>query len=357
VSDAPLELVEVAGGPRKRGRALGEAMGARIRAFLERDLAHVNRVRRVPLDRARARVLALSHGRAVGAALPDIDEEIRGLAEGAGIAYEDALLLQARRELIGNGEDCTLVALRDPCGGAVLAQTVDLPGDLTEEGHMLRVRGGTRAGADILMWTHTGLLGYLGLNGHGLAVGINMVLSSGWRPGVPPYLLVRHLLALADVEACLAEIARIPRASSRCLTLADASRTVMVEMTVDAHRAIEVDGPAVHCNHYLHPDFRPLDRIFSGSSTFVRTTRLDALLARAGAPTVDDARAWLADHGGAPASICAHDRGATRGRTVAAVVQHAAEGVVEAARGTPCTASFHAFALRRGNPSQTPGHA
>lgn len=354
MNGAPLELVEIAGGPRARGRALGEAMGARMRTFLDRDLAHVNRVRRTALDRAAARDRALAHGRVIQAALPEIDEEIRGLAEGAGIAYEDALILQARRELIGSGEDCTLVALRGPGGGAVLAQTVDLPGDLMAEGHMLRVRGGTRGGADILMWTHTGLLGYLGLNGHGLAVGINMVLCGGWRPGVPPYLLVRHLLGQASVEACLAEIARIPRASSRCLTLADASRIVIVEMTVDAHRTIEVDGPTVHCNHYLHPDFMPLDRIFSGSSTFARTRRLEALLARVGGnPTVGDARSWLADHDGAPAGICAHDQGAARGRTVAAVVQYAAEGVIEAARGTPCAAPFHSFALRR----RTQAHA
>lgn len=68
-----------------------------------------------------------AYAKAIDQALPEIAEEIHGLAAGAAIAREDAYLLQMRRELAAAAaSDCSTFALagRRP----FLAQTIDLPG-------------------------------------------------------------------------------------------------------------------------------------------------------------------------------------------------------------------------------------
>jgi predicted choloylglycine hydrolase len=338
MSDLLPELV-IGGGPFARGAQHGESRRATIRAFLDDGLARVDSVRKTPLGRAEARVLAARHAAVIEADVPELADELRGLAAGADIDYLDAVILQIRRELIGRGSDCTTLAGPTGDGGYVIAQNVDLPGNLTDLGMLLRVCAHA-ATPEILMFTHVGLLGYLGLNGDGLAVGINMVLADGWRPGVPPYLLVRRILEQRTLDAALAELQRIRRASSRSLVLAQGERLINVELTVDRMAILE-PPLIIHTNHYLHPELQASDRVSRESSTFERWERTRALVGER--RTLDAAllRSVLTDHVGARGAICCHGNGdAARAQTIVSVMLWAAERRMSAARGTPCTAAF-----------------
>jgi hypothetical protein len=218
--------------------------------------------------------------------VPDLSDEIAGLARGAAISQEEALLLQLRRELLGYTKiavrgDCTTFA-RTNADECLLAQTVDLNGGLADDSYVLHVRDGGRDGRSTLVLTFPGLLGYLGINSHGVAVGLNLVLGGQWGPGVPPYLAIRHLLD----EACCAEdavgiLARLDLASSRALTIADERTALCVEILEGAQRWTRGET-VVHANHFLTAEWAKHDalHVFARNGSIERLRACERGLAR-----------------------------------------------------------------------------
>ncbi|RSM56228.1 peptidase C45 [Amycolatopsis sp. WAC 01376] len=262
VPDVP--FVRVEGDARTRGRAHGTARAAALRAFLDDDLCRLNRILWRPVSLATLGPTIDAYRTAIAAAVPELADEIDGLAEGAGLSRREAVLLQARREILGYRRvpahgDCTAYA-RVGHGTPVLAQTVDLNGDLADQIAVLEVvRDGSPGRALVLSFG--GQLGYLGLNDAGLAIGINLIVGGTWKPGVPPYLAVRYLLDHArDVKEGVELLQTLPLASSRNLVLCDRSRAAWVEL-VDG-RLRTVSAPVfAHTNHILHPDLTAQDEV------------------------------------------------------------------------------------------------
>ena len=69
-----------------------------------------------------------------------------------------------------------------------------------------------------LLLSFGGLLGYLGINSDGLAIGLNLVLGGDWGPGIPPYLAIRHLLDSAGSVAEALELLARTAASQLAVT-------------------------------------------------------------------------------------------------------------------------------------------
>jgi isopenicillin-N N-acyltransferase-like protein len=270
-------FIRASGEPFEVGYQHGRARAAELHAFVGDGLARINRLAPTPVSMESLRPVLASYDARIAEAAPALSEEIDGLAEGAGISRELAVLLQVRREIIGYQRipvrgDCTTYARLSagPGGSAVLAQTVDLNGDLDDQIAVLEVS--RRA----LVLSFGGLLGYLGVNSDGLAIGLNLVLGGEWRPGLPPYLAIRHLL---DNAGGVGEAVEILRglclsgvlASSRSLTLCDRARVVCVEILDNELRFVGGDEP-VHTNHFLHPDFTGRDElnVFARNSSLLR---------------------------------------------------------------------------------------
>ncbi|HEY7482836.1 MAG TPA: C45 family peptidase [Streptosporangiaceae bacterium] len=349
---AGIPFVRAEGDSFEIGHRHGAARAEPLRAFLDDSLCRLNRVLPAPVSMDGLAPALSGYGAAIAAASPDLAEEIRGLADGAGISRRQALLLQLRREIMGYHKvpalgDCTTYArvVGGPGGTPVLAQTIDLNGDLDDQIAVLEIaRTGSRR--RVLVLSFGGLLGYLGLNSDGLAIGLNLVLGGDWRPGLPPYLAIRHLLdTAANVDEAIALLHGLPLASSRSITLCDPTRAAYVEILEDALRVAE--GPEIaHTNHFLHPDFAPSDEL----NVFARNSSLRRLAACAAtmrlAVDVEDHFAVLA----AP-PICVPDEGdIRRERTVAAVVMLPSRGELYVRPGDPSRSRTEAFTLRPGVP-------
>lgn len=342
-----LKHIVISGQPFERGAQYGEEFRREIKDFLNDNIARINSVRRQPLTLNEALSMTDSYIPHIEVFTPELADEIKGLAQGAGISYREGMLLQLRREIIAAGLECTAFACFNQEGRAVIAQNIDLAGQLTDLGIILEVRTPENA-PDLLMYTHVGLIGYLGINSYGLGVGLNMVLSSGWRAGVPPYLLIRHLLHQRTLERCLLEIGRIRRASSRNLLMTDGIRLINVEMTVDKTRLIENDL-LVHTNHYLHKDFINCDLVEPGTSTYPRLERAHERLCHYGkSPSVKQMEELLGYHENGAGSLCVHQDGNPRKvATVASVIMEPSEGRLRACKGYPCTEPFHDYRMER----------
>ncbi|WP_207934226.1 C45 family peptidase [Actinomadura sp. KC06] len=337
-------LVRASGDPFAVGRAHGSALAGRLRAFLADGNARLDRL--LPPDAADPGPMIDAHRAVVEDALPDLAEEIRGLAAGASLTERDAWLLQLRREILGysrlpSAGDCTTYAR---AGDGVLAQTVDLNGDLDDQLAVLEIA--RPGGPGVLVLSIGGLCGYLGLNGAGLAIGLNLVLGGDWRPGIPPYLAIRHLLDTSrTVAEALDRLRGLRLAGSRSLTLCDRDEAAWVEVLGDetrVHRAPET----VHANHFLHADFLAADELnpFSGNSSRLRHRACQDRLAEL--PGGADAERHFAVLAERPIRVPDHGD-IRRERTVAAVVMRPGRGELHLRPGDPALSATRTYQLSR----------
>ncbi|MFG2000947.1 C45 family autoproteolytic acyltransferase/hydrolase [Spirillospora sp. NPDC048911] len=335
----------LSGGPAELGRRHGAARSHQLRAFLDDSLARLNHLLDEPVSLDALRPTINAHREAITHQTPDLAAEIDGLAQGAGITPDEAMLLQIRREILGYRRvptrgDCTTYAR----AGEVVAQTVDLNGDLDDQIAVLEVAP-AESGRRSLLLSFAGLLGYLGMNSDGLAIGLNLVLGGRWRPGLPPYLAIRHLLDNAgDVDEALKLLSGLRLTSSRSLTLCSPGKAAYVEILGGETRVVE-GAQTVHTNHYLHPDLAPDDElnVFARNSSLRRLQACTAELADL--PAAADAEEHFAVLSSPP--ICVPDDGDIRlERTVAAVVMHPGQGRMHVRPGDPSRSRTHVFTLR-----------
>lgn len=121
----PFPYVEVSGTPYAMGLQHGRQAGDRIAGFVEHLVTAAGRPRAEVLAAARRFLPAFERG------CPKQVEEVRGVAAGAGLVFEEALLVQVRGEVLPHlrAEGCTsfAVAGRHPVSGApLIGQTSDM---------------------------------------------------------------------------------------------------------------------------------------------------------------------------------------------------------------------------------------
>ena len=159
---------------------------------------------------------------------PAFSEEVRGLAAGADISLEEAVLCQARAEAAQQAVGaCTAFALTRSAtadGTTLAGQNQDLEPEYADVALLLRVRPGDGR-PRALMFTFAGQLGYSGMNEHGVAHFANALYGCTWRLGLPHYPIKRLVLEQRSVEDCVALLSRHRTCSAANLVLCDGQRT------------------------------------------------------------------------------------------------------------------------------------
>ncbi len=347
-------LVQAAGSPRELGRQHGEQAGERIRGFLDYLAATLKLSRKALQARAlRFEPLFQQH-------CPHLLEEVQGLAEGARIPLGDALASQLRGELGQLTEAaCTSFAIsgRGTAGGEPIAgQNSDNPPELMDFGYVLHLKPDDRPEA--LMWTFGGMIGYHGLNRHGVAHFANS-LGGGpaWKFALAHYPIKRMILEQRTVGDVVRLMREVPVCSNGNYALCDGEGNILdVELTSDGPELIEDDGNGflAHANHYLCTAHAcPENFKASVPDSFSRQERMEELIGQKfGSITVDDVKSFLSDHSNHPVSICRHPHDGeshemldNRGRTVASIIVEPAHGRLHVTCGNPCENPFVEYSL------------
>lgn len=334
-------LVEVSGSPYDLGYQHGVQAGHLVRRYLlwierltgaSRDLLARNSMAFLPI------IEALS---------PPLVEEIRGLADGAGIRFEEAVLCQVRTGAAHiDGGGCTAFALtgsatadRQPLAG----QNLDLEPEYADVAIMLRVRptdGRPRA----LMLTFAGQLGYCGMNQYGLTHFNNSLFNYQWNLGLPRQPLKRAMLERRTVDECVELLATHRVCSAANMVLCDGQGKIAdVELRPEGIALFEGESPdcRVHTNHYLTPEFRHYETDTVPDSR-PRLARMRELIRRHwGGITVETMKEILADHRGDPAGICRH--GVTGWHSIAGYVAEPAKGLLHVRRGHGCLGTWRTY--------------
>lgn len=352
----PLKEIILEGNAYQKGYSHGIQLKETIQNFVKDGRARTNELCAVLMTDAEFSVFIKSHAAMIAQYAPSLSTELKGLAEGAAISYDEAVLLQVRSEIIYthnfflDAAECSTIGMHRKAQ-TMVGQTIDLPGELAPLGHVFRVKPEHSDQPEILMYGFAGLLGYAGLNSSGLSLNINMLTSSGWKAGVPPYLLCRLILETHSVDEAIAIIKSIPRTSSRCFLISDKNSMVTVEMTPNDIQIAE-GNQLYHTNHYLDDvlaEDETLHFLYRNSS-IKRLNQLKNLTQDNLPQNVEDLFNIFSDHSLFPVGLCAHSEGnIKRQDTVAAIVMEPQKGILHARKGHPCEAQTYIFQLQVNN--------
>ena len=283
-------------------------------------------------------------------AVPQYLDELRGLADGSGAAFDELLLCNCFEELTDDMlfEKCTTVAFAPEHTleqRVLLGHTEDwLPIDRDWQ-YVVRVRPVDEPA--FISPVYGGLLPNVGFNAAGLAQCINSVYPDDARVGIPRLFIGRHVLAAPRLGVAVARALHPRRAAGYNHVLADDSGELYnVETTAtQADLLYAPDGWLTHANNYLSPRLRDheADVIVGATLRANRSARL-AKQARARGPIgLGDVRAILSDHNNHPYSICAHAEDVPprdQTVTISAYVIDLTARTLWYCYGNPCTGEF-----------------
>jgi isopenicillin-N N-acyltransferase-like protein len=274
---------------REIGRQFGEATRDLIWQHRELAVTRLGTANGVSTEHALA--AALRYRPFVQQYAPFLDEEIVGVAEGAGLSLEEAYLLQLRAELANTaglydevGDECTTFAIlaeQTSNGQPLIGQNADLPAFYRTIGVVIEIASDNHP--PVLMLTPAGQVSYIGINGNGLGVFANFLTCDGWRLGFPRYLLSRLALTHDTVDEAIAAIDSVPRASSRNMLLLD-TRGNAADLETTPTRSARLRpglGFIAHANHYVAPSLLGEERYSEAprENSCIREGRMIELLA------------------------------------------------------------------------------
>jgi isopenicillin-N N-acyltransferase-like protein len=357
-----IPVLDLAGTAPQMGAAHGEAQRDRIREYAERFIGWLLATAAVRLTEAELWARWAPQVAANQREAPELIEEMRGIARGAGVPFERIFLLNSLLdlgsfrylELAQPFAGCsTFAVVAEPgTGKTLVGQTYDMPEFHQEYLTLLRLK--PAQGPRQLLFTFAGIVGAAGLNEAGLALNINYLSPRDVGPGRLHSVVVRQVLAATQLADALTPVALPPRAGGAHFLVADKDGDVVsVETTARRFVVAYPEGNAIgHTNHYLAAELKETEYIRGGSisSSLARYTALRRFFHERGNQLTMAALMDLTrNHTAYPRSICAHGAGfepaGSKTRTVAALVQVPADGVMHVTCGCACEASYHAVAL------------
>ncbi|MEV6756248.1 C45 family peptidase [Streptomyces sp. NPDC051214] len=327
-----LPLIEISGTPAGRGRQYGEAVRPQLHAALAYYEEAFGQSSGLTWDQVTAR--ATRWLEPVRDYAPHLLEEMRGIAEGAGVTLPDILALNARGEVIYDRSFAAMQAKEtaadeEPADGCT---SFAVYGEASGDGHVWAGQNWDwRAGvADtvvmlrvvqpphptLIMQVEAGQIGRQGANSAGIALNAN---GLGGRfsdaIGLPQTVVRRSVLDQHTITDALDVLCRTrAHIASNALLTCREGFAVDLETTPAGHGWMyPTDGLLVHGNHYqagvpaaIAADYRPMS-----SDSLVRVPRaeqgLGALRSSTGA---DESRKIIkqamSDHLGHPESLCTH---------------------------------------------------
>ncbi len=347
-------FIQAGGSPYEIGHQVGEACEDRIRRFLDIILTVDLQFRSASVAEPLSYEEALQRTRLFLPLFEDSAphhlEEVRGIADGAGLSFEEALLLQIRGEIAFTQKavsGCTAFVLsRDATasGEIIMGQNSDIGQEMGEVAIVLHIT--PENGPRMLMYTFAGLMGYHGINSEGIGHFANALIGPDWRMGLPHYPLKRLFLESYSLDQLTDILAQTRVCSAGNYVLADGQGKILdVELTAEGLETIDgKEGFIVHANHFLCERWIPTEKLLDDlPDSKPRYRRIRSLVQQDyGALGVDKMKAILSDHDGYPTSICRHSSNGDI-TTAASMIAEPERGLMHISAGNPCEGEYQVY--------------
>ncbi len=263
-----LRVLDLAGTPYQMGLMHGTALKAEITELVKRwktDLAETYKTSAEDFIR---RFLRYTDFRpSIERWTPGLLDEVRGIADGAGVDFETMFAFQLIDETWVMSRDlelhkCTAIAAGKRAGfPAFTAQTQDMPGLYHGFPTVLRIRD---KGTDLetLVFTIPGVVALNGLNSRSVGVCVNAVTQLDYSPkGLPVAFVIRGILRQKTYRDALKFLQDIPPAAPQNYVLGGPSEAACYERSAGRmSRFLPFEGAefTYHTNHPLiNDDFNP----------------------------------------------------------------------------------------------------
>jgi isopenicillin-N N-acyltransferase-like protein len=353
-----IQRVHVQGTGRERGRQHGGQARARVRRSVEayrRVFEHY-----AGWDWARVRREAARFEAPIAGFRPAYLEEMRGIAEGAGLDLTDVLAINVRTEIMYSARarqaptaktpaECSAFAvIPGPArpGATLIGQNWDWLTHAAQTLILLQVS--QDEGPDFVTVVEAGLLAKTGMNSAGLGLVTNALVTDAdaGAPGLPYHVLLRAVLDCTTLTEAFAVLQQGTRSSSANYLIAHAGGVALdIEAApgdfTSLYPLLPEHGVLLHTNHFLAPRIHPVDlSLWAMPDSAIRLQRLRAGVSPAAKP--GDLQALLADHADYPFGVCAHPDPAAhpceQSGTIASVLMDLAERQLWLTAGNPCQA-------------------
>jgi isopenicillin-N N-acyltransferase-like protein len=353
----PPPLIRVKGSHREIGRQIGEATAPQVKHSLENARILIDSTYPVlELTWEGAVIQARKYIPFAQERYPQYVEEIMGIAEGAGVAFDDLAVLTAMEAVTMDAlhlTKCTSFAVngeRTADGHVLVAHNEDwLPED---EPDVTVIHATPDDEPPFLAMTYGGLLPNVGFNAAGIAQCCDSVYPNDSRMGIPRVVASRAVLGAHTPADAIRQMLVSHRAAGYGHLLAHESGELYnVEVSAKRFAILYAhEGYIAHTNHYLDPAMQAVeynsDELIS---TRVRYFRAIRLLRQTDQHTVKSLQAIQRDHVNFPSAICNHtdeeDDPLDREKTVCALVIDLTARVLHVAWGNPCQNRYHTFHL------------
>lgn len=355
-------VLDLAGSPYAMGHAHGDALASRIVALLE-SITGVHRTNNSFLKAEPSQLRAMCQ-RNLGFLeewCPELVEEMRGIADGAGVAFEDILYLNCFLELedlrapgLGGTAlpqslwGCTTFNVLPHASAdsrAYIGQTYDMERIYQEYFCLLRMRPDT--GPAMLVGTFAGMVGINGMNSAGVGAVINKIVAKDARPGVIYPCVMRKALGSERIGDALGAVIYSPRATGLNYQLTGEGVAFCVETSATSYELLEFEDAIAHTNHYVSQHMRRYETAnwLSHGGTMVRRQVAERFLKQhQGVLTPDLLKELTCNHTNYPRCICAHgfpgEGDDTAFHTVVAMVMDPAAGWMDVCVGNPCQGEY-----------------
>jgi isopenicillin-N N-acyltransferase like protein len=304
-------VMRVKGEPFARGVQHGALVASQARAMVRRFCGSIDPTQPQVRDRQRQMEGTMQ------AVCPEMLEEMRGIAEGAAMAYEDILLLNCSIEFGGLDQmlGCSNVILADtPCGTMHgFNHDVDpadaapfVMGQFLETAEGVKIKRIVWAGT---VWTAAGI------NNHGLTQGVSTVFvkDANWNNGIPVNVLTALPLlrctGVADVIELMQTVSPVNHGYNFAFSDGE-GHAAIVERAPTRCAVRHLEGKVLGCtNMYCTPAAQPLMAENGGGlleNSRQRADRLAHITADPGwSHDMDGLQMILRDHA-RPGGACQH---------------------------------------------------
>src|SRR5439155_12950615 len=142
---------------------------------------------------------------------PESMAELRGIAEGAGITLEQAMLINVRNQLgaVAPPEGCTSVLIEpraSATGNGMVGQNWD--NDPATDAFSVVLTRRPSGKPAMMSFTRPGEMAYIGLSSSGIGMVLNAMPGAQRRTGVPWYFILRAMYETRSLDDAVKQVER-----------------------------------------------------------------------------------------------------------------------------------------------------
>lgn len=279
--DGALRFIELTGTPYERGLTHGRALRDDIHALVDLWKADMARTARMEAEEFITLFLAgTDYESAIRAHTPELLDELRGIADGSGVAYTDLFMFQLVDEYWFNAGDilgrrnsgsvdldryssdsiglqppgCTSIGLdRSADRPALTAQNMDIP-PFYHGYQMVMEITEPDSGLRTLILTFPGHLGTTAMNDRGVSINVNTLIQLDYgTTGLPVTYVVRGAAACATQPEAVDLVRSVTHASGQNYIVGGPEHVVCLECSAGRKEEFRPFPGAPYTYHTNHP--------------------------------------------------------------------------------------------------------